>query len=318
MQCFGFLARGLAESSRRTYSSGQKKYWSFCSLFPALFLSSPPLPASEFQLMMFISWLAQSVSPSTVAVYLTSVRSLHIDLGYEDPTRNKPRLRWVLQGIKRSRASSRAPRRPITLDILCAIHHTLATANPSFDSVMFWAVCSLAFFGFLRVSEFTSSVPFNPVRHLSPTDVEFLPGHPSPGIRLRIKMSKTDPLGAGHHVYIGRTSNQLCPVQAIENFLALRGSAFGPLFLWSDGSQLTSAHVNFYLRDIVAKVGFSGNYSSHSFRIGAATAAAAAGVPDHLIQALGRWTSQAYLRYIWSAPDTFLRVAPLLAGVGDN
>ena len=37
---------------------------------------------------------------------------------------------------------------------------------------------------------------------------------------------------------------------------------------------------------------------SHSFRIGAATVAARNGVPDHLIQAMGRWSSNAYQLYI--------------------
>ncbi|CAB4006783.1 Retrovirus-related Pol poly from transposon 412 [Paramuricea clavata] len=52
--------------------------------------------------------------------------------------------------------------------------------------------------------------------------------------------------------------------------------------------------------------------SCDSFRIGAATSTAAAGIPDHLIQSLGRWTSQAYLRYIRTASDMFLSIAPLL------
>ena len=48
----------------------------------------------------------------------------------------------------------------------------------------------------------------------------------------------------------------------------------------------------------MAAAGIAGNFSSHSFRIGAATIAACNGIPDHLIQALGRWTSNAYQLYI--------------------
>ena len=40
------------------------------------------------------------------------------------------------------------------------------------------------------------------------------------------------------------------------------------------------------------------NFAGHSFRIGAATAAARAGVEDSKIQAMGRWSSGAFLAYI--------------------
>ena len=129
-----------------------KKFWSFCALFPDLFPSSP-VPTSEFQLMMFVSWLAQSLSPASVDVYLAPVRSYHIDWGYSGPTQNKPRLRRVLQGIHLSHGAAPPPlRRPITCDILCSIHRILSLPNSGFDSLMFWSACSLAFFGFLRVS----------------------------------------------------------------------------------------------------------------------------------------------------------------------
>ena len=52
-----------------------------------------------------------------------------------------------------------------------------------------------------------------------------------------------------------------------------------------------------------ARYMYSCKYSSHSFRIGAASAAAAAGIPDWQIQALGRWSSDCYRGYI-RLPDS--------------
>jgi len=54
-------------------------------------------------------------------------------------------------------------------------------------------------------------------------------------------------------------------------------------------------------------------YALHSFRIGAATTAAAAGLPAWLIKNLGRWSSSAYLSYIHQQPSLTSKVYELLS-----
>ena len=90
----------------------------------------------------------------------------------------------------------------------------------------------------------------------------------------------------------------LCAIHSLLTYLTLRGAAPGPLFLFRDGRPLSHALLTLWLHDILSLAGIQGNFSSNSFRIGAATVAARNGISDHQIQALGRWTSSAYLLYI--------------------
>ena len=161
-----------------------------------------------------------------------------------------------------------------------------------------------------NVGSTVSTAPFDPRLHLSLSDVWF---DPSGSIRLLIKSSKTDPFRRGVLLSIGPSGNSLCPVSALRHYLQLRGFAPGPLFVSSLGCPLSPFLVNSWLRSILATVGISGHYSSHSFRIGAATCAAAAGVPDHLIKTLGRWSSNAYQLYIRTPPHVLSSVAAVLA-----
>ena len=165
---------------------------------------------------------------------------------------------------------------------------------------MFWAACNLTFFRFLRSAEFTvpNLASFSPSIHLGLDDVA-VDSMSSPScLRLRIKASKTDPFRKGIFLHIGRGEFPLCAIRSLLAYLTLRGNAPGPLFLFRDGRPLTRALLTSWLRDILSSAGIQGNFSSHSFRIGAATVAARNGIPDHQIQALGRWTSSAYLSYI--------------------
>ena len=54
------------------------------------------------------------------------------------------------------------------------------------------------------------------------------------------------------------------------------------------------------------------NFNSHSFRIGAATLAGAAGVPESTIMVLGRWKSMAYLQYIRPSMHDLVEVSSQL------
>ena len=302
-QCYYLLAQGLSPSTHRVYSTGQRAYFQFCGA-----LGFAGLPASEWVLMLFATWLffSRGLAPSSITTYLASVRSLHVQYGFADPMRGTDRLARLLRGIRRSRVTPAAGQLPINNRLLRIIHQALVP--PNFDNIMFWAACCAAFFDFLRVSEFSCTGAFDPSIHLSLADVTFTDDH----YCLRLKSSKCDPFRQGCVVRLGRSGSDLCPVVALSRYLSIRGPLPGPLFHCSDGTPLSLVLVNQWLRAILRSAGITGNYSSHSFRIGAATSAALAGFPDHLIKTLGRWSSDAYLRYIRTPTHVLVSSAQFL------
>ena len=271
------------------------------SNFAAKLESSTPmarLPCRRVDFMFVCFIFADSIQHSSIKVYLSAVRSLHIEQGFPDPLLNCLQLQRVLRGVKLSQGSPAAQRLPITDSLLLVIHRAFDLKFS--DHCAFWAACMLGYFGFLRAAEFAvpNLASFSSAIHLSVADIT-VDSHQSPTcLRVRIKASKTDPSRQGCHIHIGLGRAPLCAVQALLTYLSVRGNVPGPLFLLANGQPLSRAILTDWLRQIFSTAGIEGNFSSHSFRIGAATVAACNGIPDHLIQALGRWTSNAYLLYI--------------------
>ena len=215
-----------------------------------------------------------------------------------------PRLHYVLRGIKSEEVKSKVPckqRLPVTPSILLKVHSILQFNPTEFDHIMIWAASLVCFFGFLRSGEITipSLSAYDPSVHLNRADIAVNdPDNPTI-IQLTIKKSKTDPFRQGVNIFLGATGNTLCPVTALLNYLAIRGNSEGPLFHYKDQTPLTKNKFTSSFRDILNKAGLeSTQYSGHSFRIGAASTAAANGIEDSLIQTLGRWKSSAYLTYV--------------------
>ena len=175
---------------------------------------------------------------------------------------------------------------------------------------MLWAGMLTAFHGFLRVSEYTSSHirKFNPSTTLCYKDITV---QPHGAIAVHIKASKTDPFRQGATIYLYQNNSALCPVTALLNFISTHPTRSGPLFAWHDGRYLTRSGLAAIITKI--KPQHIRNMTSHSFRIGAATTAAAAGYPRWLIQALGRWSSNCYRDYIRIPHNTLQHVSRSLA-----
>ena len=152
------------------------------------------------------------------------------------------------------------------------------------------------FFGFMRAGEFTvpSLGAYDQQTHLSLEDLAIDSHSASSMVRIHIKRSKTDPFRQGTDVYLGATGSPLCPVQALWQYLALRGPTPGPLFIQSSGTPLSRKFLVDQLHQALLMAGIdASSYNSHSFHIGAATTAAKQGIEDSLIQTLGRWKSTA-------------------------
>ena len=174
---------------------------------------------------------------------------------------------------------------------------------------MLWAVMLTAFYGFLRVSEYTASHvhSYDPLTTLCFEDMTMSPL----SISLHIKASKTDPFRQGTTIVLYRNNTALCPVNALTHYALSHKTKTGPLFMWHDNRYLTRPSFAASLAKI--KPHHLTTMSSHSFRIGAATTAAAAGYPRWLIQALGRWTSNCYRDYIRIPQGTLQNVSISLA-----
>ena len=126
---------------------------------------------------------------------------------------------------------------------------------------------------------------------------------------LRLKASKTYPFRRGVSRSYFATEHSICPLQPMlslmQTRMAMAAQPHDPLFITLAGTPLTRAFVIDKLKILLSKLGYNpALYSGHSFRIGAATTAAAANIPDHMIRTLGRWTYDCYCRYIRTSHES--------------
>ena len=155
---------------------------------------------------------------------------------------------------------------------------------------MLWAASLTTFFSFCRSGEVTveNEAGYDHNTHLSFSDLAVDNAASPSVISLNIKCSKTDQGRVGCQVILGKTGDDLCPIMALLDYLTRRGDKPGALFQWQDGTLLSKTQFVEAVRQALTEAHLPAqDYAGHSFRIGAATTAAMAGLEDSTIQTLG-------------------------------
>ena len=253
---------------------------------------------SELTLQRYAASMSHRVSYRTLKVYLAGIQYWYTIAGYQSSIASMPQLFYLFRGIRRSQGHTfiRPRRLPITSMQLRVIHYCLQYLRYShLERTMFHAASTLAFFGLLRSSESTSShhTTFNPQNTLLVSDITF--NQDRSIMFVLIRASKTDPFRSGCVVRVAAIDDSLCPVRAMSGYLSAHPTHSGPLFVLSASQFLLRQDMVLLLRRCLSHVS---NINTHSFRIGGASTAALAGISDSHIQILGRWSSDAYRRYL--------------------
>lgn len=176
-----------------------------------------------------------------------------------------------------------------------------------YEALLFHAVVLVSFWGALRVSEVMAMLRADMTgRALKLGDLCFVGGE----VCLTIWMSKTDQLRKGSRIELGPCSNvELCPVFALQEYLALRRDGKGPLFIHLGGSLFMQHQFWAVASNALASLGLVGvQFDTHSFCIGAASTMTAVGYSEDRIKVWGRWCYLGLLDLYVTC--VFLRVCP--------
>ena len=128
-----------------------------------------------------------------------------------------------------------------------------------------------------------------------------------------VRSAKNDTAGEGHRFCFAKKAGDsemaFDLVSVLYEWACVARPSKGQMFFSAPATkfELKADHMNSALKKVAIAFDFPGglHFSSHSLRIGGASALAAAGVPDYITQKTGRWKSLAFLQYIRLASKAF-------------
>lgn len=281
-----YLACAQAENTKRAYRSDWRAFNGWCVV-----RDYRSLPADPGTVALYISKLADDgFKVSTIARRLVTIEQFHHNRELSSPV-DTSLVQTVFKGIQRKIGTKPNSKRPILITDLQTI---LATLPNSLAGLRDKALLLVGFAGAFRRSELVS------------IDVEDLQTVPE-GFVVLIRRSKTDPNREGRKVGIPYGSSEdTCPVTALETWLTIAGLATGPVFRPVDrydhlrDRRLSDRAVARIIKRSVARAGLKkSQFSGHSLRAGFATSAAMANVPERLImKQTGHKSTKMVRRYI--------------------
>lgn len=284
------LGNSLAPSTLATYKNAMRHYKQFHDTYH---LGHKMLPISTKRLAQFIAVCHhKGLKPSSISTILSAISYIHQLHGYRNPTQAFI-VKQLLHSVKKSSIAD--TRLPVTLPILEQLLSSLKRIiSDKFTRYMLRTMFVVAFFGLFRIGEISQTVTDpqhtvlrqNVTLHCNSASILLTTYKHSQGQPARILLKKQD-------------NSKICPVRHLEKYLARSTHKQGPLFQHKCNCPVQSIFFNTVLKKCVKRAGLDPKrYKPHSFRIGGATHAHLLGYSTSQIQALGRWKSSAFHKYI--------------------
>lgn len=207
-----------------------------------------------------------------------------------------PALSFIIskafQGLHRVKPPTEA-REPVTLPMLHSMLQQVQTQfTVDYDVLLFQAMLSCAFFALCRINELTSGTTGH---NLNGSDLRFLDLNTQYVVTFRTfkhSVQKRSLTVCSQPIF--------CPVAVMHSYWAVRPNYATFLFCSPDGQPVARIlFVNMLKRLVLASNMDPRLFTTHSLRIGGAIYAAQLGLSPLQIQRLGRWRSNAFLRYLW-------------------
>ena len=285
------IAMGMAleRSSSTAYNSHLNSYLTFCHIHQR------PITPSVDNLSFFVVYMSAHIQLDSVAVYLAGIcNRLESEFPDVRHCRNHPIVKCTLAGcIKRAR---RQPSRKSPLDTthLLSVTHNI-TQTLQHDDMLFASLLVTGFHALMRLSELVwpDSTQLQSLRkvslrhslHMTDTTFSFvLPTH------------KTLKAGHGNEILVRSFTPTINPLPILLNYIHSRDHLFyyaPELWLTRDGLIPTRSWFMRRFRRF-----FGSEFAGHSMRSGGATTLALNGSPPYIIQALGRWSSEEWQKYV--------------------
>ena len=241
----------------------------------------------------------KKLSPATIASNLSAISFKHKALQIPDPAESFI-IKKIMRGVQNSRGRLDC-RLPITFPVLKQLIDSLTVVISNHrDRLLLKAMLLLAFSAFLRVGEMATKSSALASRVIQLKDVTFHVSNLRPkSMSITLTNYKHSDLHPKTIAITREALSSYCPVLTLYEYVQASGIKSGPLFQFPCGSAVSSAFFTEKLRALLTFNGFSTkHYKGHSIRIGAASSAAARGVPLQVIQQMGRWKSDAVKNYI--------------------
>ncbi len=294
------LGNTLDASTLRTYTSALTSYLTFVRAH------NLPVSPSEDTLSFYVVYMSHHISPRSVTTYLSGiVQQLEPFYPSIREIRHSKLVQRTLHGCMKTCTLPTKRKQALPVSELSRIVDHYYKSPPSHDDLLFIALLLTGFFALLRLGEmvFPDDKTLQNWRKISRRRTVLIS---EDQYRFELPFHKADHFFTGNEVLIAQGRTDVNPVLHFHNYLSSRDSLMplhSALWLRADGSIPTRS---FFVRRL--HIFFGSEFGGQSLRAGGATYLAELATPPSLIQARGRWSSDAFLIYIRKNPALLINL----------